>query len=172
MGEDNVQLIDSEKFNKVVENVPQIAGKIKDIAKSSGVIDDKWIKIMELGDGILKSIVQIVMVKKEAQGSGQNNQGMTNPQTANTTPPSQVQQQNEALQPPVHNQIPQVEINYKFPELFKDLKELIKTQEVIKLEVTLKELIDDDNFEKIIASPFVQNQILTFLKKYTEVTIK
>lgn len=161
--------------DKFLEQASSVVSNVKDVVKTTN-IDDKWVKIAEMGDSILKSIVQIITVRNNT--SGNNNQGITNPNTANTTPQEeQIYHQNMNLQP--QNQqiqqiqkLPEIEINYKIPQLYADLKKLLAEQQIINPDATLKSLLEDESFDKLINSPFIQEQIKLFIKNYTEVTIK
>lgn len=146
----------SKDFN--AEEIKTGITTAKEMIKGSGAIDEKWNKLIDLGDKFA-NIILTAMQQKQKPG---NNNGHSE-ELINIPMNNNSQEQNQKQK--------QVNINYRFNDAFNDLRKLLESQTLIKPETTFKELLEDEMIWKMINSPLGYGFTSDFLKKYTEVTI-
>lgn len=148
--------ISSTKFG--LEDVKPVTNAVKEIVKDSK-IDDKWVRMAELGDSIVKNLSEMFKARRDAVIS--QNQGVQQQAEQKAVAQNQTAYSPRQLE---------VTVQFKSREAIKDLIQILKTQEVIPQDATLSELLNDKVLTETLEKDFVHQKIQDWFKKYSEVT--
>lgn len=150
------EIIDAEKL----KNIKTVAQQGVSVAKESGFFNENAVKVMDKVESVVDKILQMVEKRQkniEAQ--------------SNVTPASNdMRTAPQTMQQPIKNP----EVSFNLTQAFQDLSKIAKSNvnnDNLPMDMTLREIIEDESILTAILSNQVQPSIRDFLRKYTQVTI-